>query len=224
MIEEGQIGRLLDVRGRGKEDARGGAEDLWVSGSHVMNLIQYFGGEPSWCFARVLAKHQPITKADVVEGNEGIGPLAGDSIAAMYGLENSVTAYFGSNCGAAGGRFGVQIFGSAGIVEVLTGHLPAVDDLPDPDWSPGRSGKNWIPVSSVGPGQSEPLKDGGLHGGNLLACADLIAAIEQDRQPECNIYEGRMTIEMIAAVFESHRQGKPVPIPLETRQNPLALL
>ena len=224
MIEEGQIGRLLELRGRGKEDARGGGEDLWVLGSHVMNLIHYFGGEPSWCFARVLAKHQPITKADVVEGNEGIGPLAGDSVAAMYGLENSVTAYFGSNRGAAGGRFGVQIFGSAGIVEVLTGHLPAVYYLPDPDWSPGRSGKNWIPVSSAGPGQSEPLKDGGLHGGNLLACADLIAAIEQDRQPECNIYEARMTIEMIAAVFESHRQGKPVSIPLENRQNPLSLL
>jgi predicted dehydrogenase len=224
MIAAGKIGRLLELRGRGKEDQRGGGEDLWVLGSHVMNLIQYFGGEPNWCFARVLEKGKPVTKAHVVAGNEGIGPLAGDNVAACYGLDNGVTAYFGSQRGAAGNRFGLQVFGSEGIIEVLTGHLPAVYFLPDPNWSPGRSGQQWVPVSSTGPGQPEPLKDGGLHGGNLLACADLIAAIEQGRLPECNIYEARMTIEMIAAVFESHRLGGPVPIPLKTRVNPLTLL
>ena len=38
------------------------------------------------------------------------------------------------------------------------------------------------------------------------------------------MYEGRVTIEMIAAVFESHRVGGPVTFPLKTRENPLALL
>jgi hypothetical protein len=38
------------------------------------------------------------------------------------------------------------------------------------------------------------------------------------------MYEARMTVEMIAAVFESQRQGRPVPIPLKTRVNPLTLL
>ena len=32
------------MRGRGKGDRRGGAEDLWVLGSHVLNLMTYFGG------------------------------------------------------------------------------------------------------------------------------------------------------------------------------------
>jgi predicted dehydrogenase len=224
MIEEGKIGRILELRGRGKEDQRGGGEDLWVLGSHVMNLMHHFGGEPTWCLGRVLQNGRPITREDVVEGNEGIGPLAGDSVAAMYGMDNGVTAYFGShrNAGAAGGRFGLQIFGSQGILDIQTGHLPPVFYLPDPQWSPGRSGKSWIPVSSAGPGNPEPLKEGGLHGGNLLACADLLAAIEQDRLPECNIYEARMTIEMIAAVFESQRSGGPVRIPLEDRRNPLS--
>jgi predicted dehydrogenase len=35
LVEDGRIGRLLELRGRGKEDARGGAEDLWVLGCHV---------------------------------------------------------------------------------------------------------------------------------------------------------------------------------------------
>ncbi|MFV1965983.1 MAG: Gfo/Idh/MocA family protein [Pirellulaceae bacterium] len=224
MIEDGKIGDILELRGRGKEDRRGGGEDLWVLGSHVMNLIHYFGGEPAWCFAKVLQENRPVVKEDVVEGNEGIGPLAGDTVSAMYGLADSATAYFGSRRGAAGGRFGLQIYGSKGIIEILTGHLPSVSFLPDPTWCPGRSGVQWIPVSTAGPGKPETLKDRGLHGGNLLACEDLLGAIEQDRLPECNIHEARLTVEMIAAVFESHRVGRPVAVPLENRENPLLSL
>jgi hypothetical protein len=62
-------------------------------------------------------------------------------------------------------------------------------------------------------------------GGNILAVKDLLSAIEvQDRDPECSVYEGRLTIEMISAVFESHRTGGPVTFPLKTRVNPLSLL
>lgn len=224
LIADGLLGDILELRGRGKEDARGGSEDLWVLGSHVMNLIQVFGGEARWCFAKVSEKGHPIGKADVKEGPEGIGLLAGDQVTAMYGLEEGATAYFGSRRNAAGGRFGLQIYGSKGIVEILTGHLPAVNFLPDPTWSPGRTGKTWVPVSSAGPGQPESLRDGGLLGGNILACVDLLTAIEDDRQPECSMYEARHTVEMIAAVFESQRVGGPVPMPLVNRDNPLAKL
>ncbi len=226
MIYDGKIGQVLELRGRGKEDRRGGGEDLWVLGSHVMNLSHHFGGEPHWCFATVLQDKVPVTKQHVVAGAEGIGPLAGDSVTAMYGLDGGATAYFGStrNAGSAGTRFGLQIYGSEGIIEILTGHLPAVNYLPDPLWSPGRSGAKWIPVTSAGVGQPEPLPDGGLNAGNVLACRDLIAAIVEDRQPECSVYEGRITIEMIAAVFESHRVGRAVSMPLENRQNPLTML
>ncbi|MCB1212646.1 MAG: Gfo/Idh/MocA family oxidoreductase, partial [Verrucomicrobiales bacterium] len=34
LVEEGEIGRLVEIRARGKEDARGGGLDLWVLGSH----------------------------------------------------------------------------------------------------------------------------------------------------------------------------------------------
>ncbi|MFK2836493.1 gfo/Idh/MocA family oxidoreductase, partial [Salmonella enterica subsp. enterica serovar Weltevreden] len=90
MIASGKIGRVLELRGRGKEDAtRGGGEDLWVLGTHIMDLIRLFGGDPTWCFAQVLQGGRRVTKADVVEGNEGIGPLAGDAVNAMYGLEGA---------------------------------------------------------------------------------------------------------------------------------------
>jgi hypothetical protein len=139
-------------------------------------------------------------------------------------MDHSVTAHFGSRRNAAGGRFGLWIYGSEGILEIRTGHLPDVFFLPAPNWSPGGSGKDWIPVSSAGAGKPEPITDRGLHGGNLIACQDLLAAIEQDRLPECNVFEARMTVEMITAVFESQRVAGPVSIPLENRRHPLAML
>lgn len=224
MIEEGKIGRVLELRGRGKEDGRGGGEDLWVLGSHILNLMHHFGGEPNWCFASVLQNNRPVTKEQVVEGKEGIGPLAADAITAMYGLDDGVTAYFGSTRNAGPSkRFGLQILGSEGIIELLTGILPTVNYLPDPMWSPGRSGAKWVPVSSAGIDQPETFQSVDP-AGNVPACQDLIAAIQDDRQPECSVYEGRTTVEMIAAVFESHRLGTPVQLPLANRKNPLAML
>ncbi|MFH1266096.1 MAG: Gfo/Idh/MocA family oxidoreductase [Planctomycetota bacterium] len=226
LIESGKIGRVLELRARGKEDGRGGGEDLWVLGTHVLNLVNHLGGEPKSCYATVEKEGRPVTKDDVAPGNEGIGPLAGDEIHAMYRLDGGRTAYFDSVRGAGGrpSRFGLRIFGSEGVIEMGTGYLPPVFFLPDSSWAPGRSGKAWVPVSSAGVGQPEPLSDGGLYAGNVLAVNDLIAAVEEDGQPQSSIYEARTATEMIVAVFESHRQGGPVAFPLENRQNPLAML
>jgi predicted dehydrogenase len=227
IIDSGQLGTVLELRGRGKEDRRGGGEDLWVLGSHVLNLINYFGGHPTWCFASVEQNGKPVTKADVKEGNEGIGPLAGDRVSAMYGMDSGIPAYWASKQATGSGgesRFGLQIYGSKGIIDMITGHLPSVQFLADPVWSPGRSKATWQPVSSAGIGKPEPLKEGGLGAGNVLAVQDLLSAIENDRDPECDMYEARTTIEMISAVFESHRLNAPVTFPLKTRVNPLTLL
>lgn len=226
LIESGKIGRVLELRARGKEDRRGGGEDLWVLGTHVLNLTNHLGGEPLWCFATVQQEGRPVTKEDVAPGNEGIGPLAGDEVHAVYRLSGGRTAYFDStrNAGGRPSRFGLRIFGSEGVIEMGTGYLPPTFFLPDSSWAPGRSGKAWIPVSSAGVGKPEPLSDGGLHAGNVLAVKDLVAAVEEDRQPESSIYEARTATEMIVAVFESHRQGGPVKLPLENRQNPLTML
>jgi predicted dehydrogenase len=43
----GLLGDILELRGRGKEDARGGGEDLMVLGTHVMDLMRFFAGDPS---------------------------------------------------------------------------------------------------------------------------------------------------------------------------------
>jgi hypothetical protein len=96
--------------------------------------------------------------------------------------------------------------------------------LADPSWSPGRSNLKWQRVTSAGVGVPEPIKAGGIPNGNVAAIKDLLSAIEANRQPLCSVYEARATIEMIMAVFESQRLGKPVKLPLENRQHPLTML
>lgn len=226
LIDEGRIGRVLEFRGRGKEDRRGGGEDLWVLGSHIMNLIRTFGGNPTWCFATVRQSGHPIAKADVADGNEGLGPLAGDNVAAMYGMPGEATAYFATQRGQAGksSRFALQICGSAGIFEITSNYHPQVAYLDDPSWSPVRGKGTWRPVSSNGIDRPETLPDGGHGGGNVAIARDLLAAIEEDRQPLCSVYDARAAIEMIVGVFESQRAGGPVSLPLASRTNPLTRL
>jgi predicted dehydrogenase len=226
LLQDGAIGRVLEYRGRGKEDRRGGGEDLWVLGTHVMDMIRAIGGHPRWCFARVLQDDRLVTRRDVVEGNEGIGPLAGDAVSAMYGMPDGSTAYFSSARSAAGrpSRYGLQIFGSRGIVELLEGPLPSVKFLGDPSWSPGRSGARWQDVTSAGIGQPEPLDDPQHRSRHGMAIRDLLAAIQGQREPRCGVYEARGATEMIVAVFESHRLQGPAALPLANRQNPLTML
>lgn len=227
-VRQGAIGRVLEVRARGKEDARrGGGEDLWVLGSHVLDLMRAFAGDPQSCSAVVTVQGHPATRADVISGNEGIGPLTGDALRAVYALPAGVTGYFASVRGAGGtpSRFGVQVFGSEGVLECLSGHPCECWLLRDPAWSPGRSGRSWERVSSQGVGQPETLPNSGLHGGNVLAVNNLLDCIEQpEQQPLCSMYDARWTVEMIAAIFESHRLQQAVPLPLASRRNPLTLL
>jgi len=227
-LQSGIIGDVLEFRARGKEDARrGGGEDLWVLGSHVLDLMRLFGGDPTSCFATVMQDGHPARKADVVDGNEGIGPLTGDAIDAVYQMPGGATGYFGSHRGKSSNpsRFGLQIFGTGGVIEVLTGHPSPCHVLRDGSWSPGRTNAQWELISSAGVGQPEPLPATGLPGGNVLAVNDLLDCIEDgERQPRCSMYDARWTVEMIAGVFESHRVGGPVSLPLKSRRNPLDLL
>lgn len=227
LIENNEIGEILELRARGKEDHRGGGEDLWVLGSHVFGLMRSLaGGGPSSCSAIVRTNGHPTTKADIVTGAEGIGLLAGDQVEVRYRFPSGVTGDFASrkNRGANPSRFAVQVFGTKGIIEMESGYLNKAYILRDSSWSPGRSGKSWEPITSAGVGKTETRQDGSYEGGHLAAIADLLHSIKRDRAPKCSARDASSIVEMIAAVFESHRLGHPVDLPLATRVNPLSLM
>jgi len=231
IISSGKLGRVLEMRARGKEDHRGGPVDLWVLGTRMLAAMKVLGGDPLSCFGTVLQDGRPITKKDVRKCESyGIGPLAGNEVHAMYRLGGGVTGYFDSVNGEGAPqpwRYDLRIFGSKGVLHVPSTKyfLSPVMFLPDPLWSSGRSGKEWIPVSSAGIGKADTREDQLVHhNGNILAVKDLIAAIEEDRQPVANLKEARANLEMIVAVFESHRLGRSVSFPMKNRKNPLTML
>jgi predicted dehydrogenase len=225
-MAKGLLGDILELRGRGKEDARGGGEDLMVLGTHVMDLMRFFAGDPRSCFAQVRANGRPVTKADVREGAEGIGPLAGDEIQALYRFAEPTVGYFATDRArhGAAARYGLEIRGTKGILTTTMGAYPETWFVEDPSWQPGRSKAQWKRITSEGIDKPEPVSDPNHRYGNRLIALDLIRAIETGGQPQGSMYDGRAALEMILAIYESHRQNAPVPLPLSNRKHPLRFL
>jgi predicted dehydrogenase len=228
LIADGAIGRVLEIRGRGKGDRRGGGEDLWVLGPHVLNLIAYFAGPPKSCSAVVLQDGRRVTKADVREGSEGIGPLVGNEVHARFETERGITAYFDSiaDDGTKNAGFGLQIIGSDGVIDLKCDQDPFARLIRGNPFRPPVEPRVWQTISSAGAGVPEPIANVATDvGHHVTGCRDLIACLTSDRQPLCNVRDGVRTIEMILSVFESHRRGgAAVEFPLVERGNPLAKL
>ncbi len=226
LMKDGAIGKPLEIRARGKEDARGGSLDMWVLGSHLFNLVHFFAGEPLSCSATVLQNNKPITKADIIDGAEGIGPLAGNEIHARFEMQNAMPVFFDSvqNAGTKAGGFGIQIIGTEGIIDLRIDAEPLAHILAGSPFGPSPKPRTWVPISVDGIGKSEPdkaIRD--TVGGHLGPGRDLIAAIEENRAPLCSAEDGRVTLEMILGVFESQRlNGQRVSLPLKNRANPLS--
>lgn len=232
MIAEGAIGEILELRGRGKEDRRGGGEDLMVLGVHILDLCHDLLGEPSWCFARVTSQGRAVGPADVRRGAEGIGPLAGDRIDAMFGFRDSpAVAHFATaRPKEPGRRFGLTIAGSKGCIWTGTGWMPPAFLLKDPAWTGigagiGTARAAWTPITEAGIDQPGPGAGNDLVAGNRAIVADLIRAVETDTQPRTNVRAGRTAIEMILACYASHGRGGMVSWPLADRDaHPLTRL
>ncbi len=228
LVAEGRIGKLLEIRGRGKGDRRGGAEDLWVLGSHVLNLMAYFAGKPQSCSAVMLQDGRRVTKVDVRDGAEGLGPLAGNELHARYEFDGGNIGYFDSiaNDGTKNAGFGLQLIGSEGIINIQADKTPLAHLCPGNPFAPTAKPRPWLPISTAGVDRPEARDDleemVHQHG---LPARDLVAAIRTDQQPLCNADQGALTVEMICAVFESHRQqSRAVEFPLAQRGNALANL
>ncbi len=225
LIARGLVGEVLEMRGRGKEDHRGGTLDLWVLGSHVFNLMNYFAGEAVSCSASVFSKGQPLKPGDLVEGAEGTGRSGGDEVHARYRMENGWTAYFDSrkDAGKPGAGFGLEIVGTDGTLNFRVDQEPLVYFRKGNPFDVSKKGGEWIPVSTGGVGVPEPIPELGKKvGSHFLAGTDLISAIREDRSPVCEGRQGRQVVEMVCGALASHRVSETVRLPLDERGAPFA--
>ncbi len=224
MVRDGRIGKLLSLRARGKEDYRGGGEDLMVLGYHMLDLMCLFAGQPEWTFAQVMEGNRDMIPSDARRATEPIGPVAGDCITAMYGFPNQVHGYFESHRGLqaggtqfSGDRFSLEIHGSKGIL--ATRSMKDVVWFDGPILNPAKP-HQWEPIST-------PEWDAiGTVSEKALWCQkqqvlDLLQAVEEDREPVSSGKETRWTQEMIQSVYVSHLARDRVSLPLQQREHPL---
>ncbi len=228
LIADGKLGRLLELRARGKEDHRGGGEDLWVLGPHVLDLMIHFGGAPQWCSATVTQGGQPIAADDLAPGPEGLPPIAGDVITASFGLADGCTGYFASvrEAGLKQPNFGLTLLGTKGEIYIRPDHVPQAYFRAAPAWRMNRP-YPWTPIGSEGlaPDLSEQGVDRSAERASWgrLAVADLIDAIESDREPETGMFAGLALTEMNAAIYASSLTGRRIEWPLDRAAMPAAI-
>jgi predicted dehydrogenase len=221
LLAAGKLGDVLEMRGRGKEDHRGGGEDLMVLGTHTFDLMRFFAGDARWCFAQIRQGDRAATAADRRPGGEEIGPILGDRIAATFGFDRGVVGTFGTRMRERPGvPMSVTLLGTRGVIQIGYGSHPPAYFLDDPSWFPGQSKARWQEITSAGLDRPELLQ-GGQADGNAWIVRDLMDSIENDRQPLGNVYDGRAALEMILAVYESHRLQAPAELPLKNRGHPL---
>lgn len=221
MVQAGEIGVIQEVRGRGKEDARAGGEDLMVLGSHILDDFRMLLGDPQWVFAHVTHDGRELDPKRRTPTREPVGPTAGREIAAQFAFADGVHAYFASkkNDQTHSKRFGVHIYGSKGVLFLPNAIYPAGRPyiLRSPAWLPDDDHR-WapIPVTFTPPVEAEERELA-----NALMALDLLDAIERDRKPACSEEDGRWTIEMICGIYASQLAGRPLDLPLAERRHPL---
>lgn len=221
MVRAGAIGAIQEVRGRGKEDRRAGGEDLVVLGSHIVDVMRIFLGNPQWVMAHVTQDGAELSPHHIRQPSEPVGPVAGREIAAMFAFSGGVHGYFASKASDQTHplRFGVYLMGSRGVIFLPNAIYPEGQPwlLASPSWMPDQQA--WQKIEAPPPeGIDARLA------ANALMVLDLIEAIEKDRKPLCNEEDGRWSIEMICGIYQSQLTGQRATFPLSDRRHPLRAL
>jgi predicted dehydrogenase len=215
-IRAGAIGRVRSMRAICKCDHRGGGQDFIVLGTHFADMMRRIAGDPLRCSATVLAGGRPARRTDAVDGEEGVGPVAGDGILAVYefagGVVGSIESWRLGIEDRARHPYRLEVCGTGGTFVIRAPYADhSVLYSPDPFGRPG--GASWTAVPT------DPVPTYGDY--HRPGADDLLDAIEQDREPACSGRDGRAALEMILAAYRAHLDG-PVPLPLVDRGHPLA--
>ena len=144
LIREGKLGDIVELRGNGKEDPRGGGEDMMVLGTHIFDLMRHLVGDARWCFARINQNGKKALVSEAQQGKEPIGPILGDHITAQFGFDGLTLGTFFTHKAkvGAGKRYGMEIRGTKGIVQ--TGFV--------------RSGSSTLTIGFIHPETAEVIR------------------------------------------------------------------
>ena len=214
-LAAGRIGTVQAIYAHGKQDLRGGGEDMIVLGTHLFNMMRLFVGDVAWMSAHIAHEGRDIEVGDVREAGEPVGPIAGDYVNSYFHFKSGVAGFFDSRKFDEGGgkRMGMEIVGSEGIILLRGGGSGVAALYPHVVFDPMDSAQAWEDLNTVA---DEPLSTG-----NDLAVADLITAAEADREPISSAADAVAALEMILGAYEAQITGGRVPFPMQRRGHPL---
>ena len=238
MIEAGEIGRILTCVMRGKEDTRGGGEDMLVLGTHVLDAAAWIFGRPEQVYSDIRIDGRPITAKDVLTTTEPLGPCGGDEVFSLYRFPNGVNGVFESRKVVEKGdrRLGITVCGTAGMLTIrYTGkrELRICRDFPTPMEDRSEFQVVTPPEDASIPG-SVPLDYEKLGidtsryhflyfaENNRRAAWNLIQAIAGRGKLVAGIDSALDSLEMIVGAYQSAITRAPVTFPLADRRHPLA--
>jgi predicted dehydrogenase len=226
-IAAGKIGRLRRVHGFGKCDRRGGGQDLIVLGSHILDMMSYFAGEPAWAHAHIMQQGRDVAVDDIRPGDEGVGPIVGDSIVSHYAFQSGVMGEFESfvaQDGTGVSYFTLLLEGTAGTIgyrsfggrQLFWHHRGIPFPAGDERWEP-------LELDGYTPEGPDDMNERYVWAHQQLI-RDLLRSVEERRPPLADARAAVTALEMIMAAYESHFAGRRVAFPLTNRRHPLAEL
>lgn len=226
LIDSGAIGRLRLLRAYGKCDRRGGGQDLFVLGTHLLDLMRYFAGDVAWAQAHVTQDGRDAQAADVRPGSEGIGPIAGNGVVAYYAFHTGVAGEFESLVAEDGGgsAYSLALHGTAGTLGIRSHPDRQLFRCHRAVLGPG-SETRWEPLALPGHTPEGPQDaDERYLWAHRRLIRDLLAAVTEDREPLASGAGAAAALEMIMAAYAAHFSGQRVHFPLTRREHPLSAL
>ena len=214
LLDDGKIGTIQAIYASGKQDHRGGGEDMIVLGTHTFNMMRFFVGDVAWMQSHVTTNGKEIAYGDDHEPTEPVGPVAGDCINSYFAFKSGVSGFFQSRRDQAGsGRYGMEIVGSDGTFSLRGDVANRLMVYPYPVLVPSNTDQEWEAID---------LDQTPFSQGNELAIRDLIDAIENDRKPISAAEDAVAALEMILGAYESQLTGQRVSFPIANREHPLS--
>jgi predicted dehydrogenase len=202
-IDTGRLGKLFlatahvkwyrppayynDSRWRGTWSLDGGGA-LMNQGIHTVDLLIWLMGSVKKVYARA------ITALHKIEVEDTVVSTLEFANGAIGTLEAATSAYPGY-------RRRVELTGSEGTILLEQDRVIAADlHCATDEFEIGEEDQN---ASASSPVVSDVR-------GHRMILEDFLRAIREDGEPRCDGHEGRKSVEVVQAVYESSRSGQPV--------------
>jgi len=231
LIDEEAIGAPYLLRGEGKGGRWAGSE-LMEMGTHIFDWLRLLAGDPLWHFAHLVQGGRAAGHADIVHSldlpyrERDCGLVLGERAFCSVALAGGLHAEIGFLSQPSGEDvgYGFDIVGTEGALALR--RSVGTDLLLRRGHHRGPLGAApWerIAVDELA-GLTPPVTIDGVAGERQALqrrlLRDFLAAIEGGRDPGSSGRHGVAALELSIAVWESHRAGRPVALPLPERAHP----